>query len=335
LMVYDANETGDKKWRWVVADQLGSPRMNVDKTGTLAGMTRHDYLPFGEEIGAGVGIRSTTTGYTADTVRQKFGSKERDTETGLDYFGFRYHSSMQGRFTSPDRPLVDQWEDDPQSWNLYSYVTNNPLKYVDPYGLWKRLTNSDGREIWIAEEGDTLTSLAKIVGVSTKSLVGFFDGVTNVQIGVGYDVTALQRKTARQMEAEVDAAREREQYLENSLRDMRWKLWQLEHEVRDEEMRRNTREASVPTPTKGFWIARELFRQLVLKVGLGNANKFKAALKNGIVAPTGKSGIKILDAKVGKYTHELKIGGSADRILGYVNEQGVLIFDKLVKGELH
>jgi RHS repeat-associated protein len=41
--------------------------------------------------------------------------KERDAETGLDYFGARYFSGAQGRFSSPDEPLVDQSPDDPQS----------------------------------------------------------------------------------------------------------------------------------------------------------------------------------------------------------------------------
>jgi RHS repeat-associated protein len=60
--------------------------------------------------------------------------KERDAETGLDYFGARYFSGAQGRFTSPDAPLVDQRPEDPQSWNLYSYVRNNPLRFVDRTG---------------------------------------------------------------------------------------------------------------------------------------------------------------------------------------------------------
>lgn len=58
-----------------------------------------------------------------------FTGKERDGETGLDYFGARYLSSAQGRFTSPDLPLYDQSPFDPQSWNLYSYGRNNPLEY--------------------------------------------------------------------------------------------------------------------------------------------------------------------------------------------------------------
>jgi RHS repeat-associated protein len=61
-------------------------------------------------------------------------SKERDIETGLDYFLARYYSSTQGRFTSPDEPLIGQDEPDPQTWNLYSYTSNNPLNRTDEEG---------------------------------------------------------------------------------------------------------------------------------------------------------------------------------------------------------
>jgi RHS repeat-associated protein len=66
--------------------------------------------------------------------RSRCTGKERDNETGLDYFGARYMSAAQGRFTSPDAPLADQHAADPQSWNLYSYVRNNPLRHIDSDG---------------------------------------------------------------------------------------------------------------------------------------------------------------------------------------------------------
>ena len=65
----------------------------------------------------------------------RFTGNERDRETGLDYFGARYLSADQGRFTSPDKPFADQNTADPQSWNLYSYTRNNPLKFVDDDGF--------------------------------------------------------------------------------------------------------------------------------------------------------------------------------------------------------
>ena len=103
-------------------------------------LSRHDYLPFGEEIGAALGNRdqaSGLTGYTAsrtDGPAQKFTGKERDDESQLDYFGARYFSGAGGRFTSADAPFADQGAADPQSWNLYAYTRNNPLKYVDRTG---------------------------------------------------------------------------------------------------------------------------------------------------------------------------------------------------------
>ena len=58
--------------QWLVTDQLGTPRMVFDKTGRLANMKRHDYLPFGEELFAAPNQRSTTQGYSVtDGLREK------------------------------------------------------------------------------------------------------------------------------------------------------------------------------------------------------------------------------------------------------------------------
>ena len=64
----------------------------------------------------------------------EFGGKERDAETGLDNFGARYYGGAQGRFTSPDPKIIPNAVYDPQSWNKYGYIRNNPLRYVDPNG---------------------------------------------------------------------------------------------------------------------------------------------------------------------------------------------------------
>src|SRR5262249_32156827 len=135
---------------WLVNDQLGTPRMVFDQTGSNAGVSRHDYLPFGEELFAGQGLRSTTLGYTAsDNVRQKFTGKERDNETGLDYFLARYYSSTQGRFISVDPQnivfekeqgrnadeqarILQNYLIQAQNWNRYAYTRNNPETYTDP-----------------------------------------------------------------------------------------------------------------------------------------------------------------------------------------------------------
>ena len=68
--------------------------------------------------------------------RLHFTGKERDTESGNDYFGARYYASSMERFLSPDPVFISaQRLMDPQSLNLYSYVRNNPLGLTDDSGL--------------------------------------------------------------------------------------------------------------------------------------------------------------------------------------------------------
>jgi RHS repeat-associated protein len=126
---------GGANLRWLISDQLGTPRMVADRTGSLAGIKRHDYLPFGEELYAGAGGRTAQQGYAGDSVRQQFTGYERDNETGLDYAQARYFSSNHGRFTTPDPLIASGRPALPQSWNRYAYVLNNPLRNVDPTGL--------------------------------------------------------------------------------------------------------------------------------------------------------------------------------------------------------
>lgn len=103
-------------------DALGSVRVITDQAGAV--MERHDYLPFGEEWNP-----------PPSTDPRKFTGKERDAETGLDYFGARYYSGKRAQFTTVDP--VYTWQEnlaDPQRWNRYAYVRNNPLRYTDPDG---------------------------------------------------------------------------------------------------------------------------------------------------------------------------------------------------------
>ena len=122
-------------------DAIGSVRAVTDQSGAL--VRQHTYFPFGEE-------------YLADpTVRApRFGGKERDAETGLDYFGARYYASRTGRFTTVDPGHVGGNIFDPQSWNAYAYARNNPLRFVDPTGTDYRVNVFGGESFWVETDRD-------------------------------------------------------------------------------------------------------------------------------------------------------------------------------------
>jgi RHS repeat-associated protein len=76
---------------------------------------------------------SAVCAFTVCFPRSRTTGKERDAESGNDYFEARYYGSSMGRFMSPD-PMGGHPED-PQTLNKYSYVANNPLIRTDPTGL--------------------------------------------------------------------------------------------------------------------------------------------------------------------------------------------------------
>jgi RHS repeat-associated protein len=119
-------------------DALGTVRAVTNQAGAV--VERHDYLPYGEEWCGTAVCASPTQGQPL-----KFTGKERDAETGLDYFGARYYGSKIGRFTTTDP--VYTWQEnlvDPQRWNRYAYARNNPLRYVDPDGRAVMLAHAAG-----------------------------------------------------------------------------------------------------------------------------------------------------------------------------------------------
>jgi len=111
-----------------LTDWLGSRRVTTDFEGTTSATCLS--LPYGN------GETCTPT-----PTEHLFTGKERDTESGNDYFGARYYASSMGRFMSPDwsakvEPVPYAKLDDPQSLNLYAYMSNNPLGGVDADGHW-------------------------------------------------------------------------------------------------------------------------------------------------------------------------------------------------------
>ncbi len=70
-----------------------------------------------------------------DSYRPDFPGQVRDTETLNDFFNARYFTAPLMRFLSPDPGNAGADPTDPQTWNAYAYVRNNPLAFVDPSGM--------------------------------------------------------------------------------------------------------------------------------------------------------------------------------------------------------
>jgi len=140
---------------YVISDQLGSTRVEVDTrwdpTTNTYPSNYTNYYAFG------------TFANSTDTIDQAFTGKERDTESGNDYFGARYYASSMGRWMSPDWsdaavPIPFANLSDPQTLNLYGYVRNNPLNIIDAYGhgwfrdFWRGLSNATWRPLVMTVE---------------------------------------------------------------------------------------------------------------------------------------------------------------------------------------
>ena len=108
---------------FVHTDHIGSTRLVTGLNQTVA--QNLDYLPFGEHNSTDSGI--STHELTGDV---------RDAESNLDHAQFRQYSSTLGRWMHPDPAgLAAVDPTNPQSWNRYAYVLNNPMALVDPTGL--------------------------------------------------------------------------------------------------------------------------------------------------------------------------------------------------------
>jgi RHS repeat-associated protein len=233
---------------YLTTDHVGSTRLVTDSSGVVK--ARHDYMPFGEEVPSSQGVRGSVSGYAAlDGTRQRFTSKERDVESGLDYFLARYYSSAQGRFTSPDEftggpaelyrfaarasenPTLYADPFAPQSFNKYQYCTNNPLRYVDPDGHQERdrygrtttpappLTAPPDVARFLAERthenliaaGDAIINAAK-GGYRLLSRIGNFINKNNTTDGIrAEDVDGVEPETAKEQAAQPQEGQEGEQ----------------------------------------------------------------------------------------------------------------------------
>jgi len=120
--------------QFVLTDRQGSPRLVTNSDGVV--FSRHDYLPFGEDMAAGIGMRSPTQGYSQpELLRQKYAGMENNNATGMSHTLWRQYDNLSARWTAPDPYGGSMSIATPQSFNRYSYVENDPVNRVDPLGL--------------------------------------------------------------------------------------------------------------------------------------------------------------------------------------------------------
>jgi RHS repeat-associated protein len=123
-------------------DHLGTPRIITNASGALIGQT--DLFPYGE-----------VWSETGTQTKYKFSGKERDAESGNDYFGERYLNNIAGRFLTVD-PVIHL--NDPQSFNAYVYTRNDPVNLIDPDG-------ADSIKFSVNEDGAIVGDNAWLIGV--------------------------------------------------------------------------------------------------------------------------------------------------------------------------
>ena len=162
-------------------DMLGSVRAVTDAAGTV--VECYDYLPFGRMLSSSDNSRSTSchpadpdTAFDSE-VSQKFTGQVRDEETRLDYFKARYMSAPQGRFMSIDPLLASADAALPQSWNRYSYVMNNPMRFVDPTGkAWIPSGSAEEPYTWV----DSCEGLDEMAGCMEAIAIDLHDKENDV-----------------------------------------------------------------------------------------------------------------------------------------------------------
>jgi RHS repeat-associated protein len=176
---------------FVHQDHLESASLLTNLTGGVVDCNA--FYPFGEQ--------DSSTCTSSNITTHKFTGKERDAESGLDYFLARHYTSTAGRFMSPDRhnPMLTRHNledgglpfqatqalfygflENPQNWNQYAYVRNNPLKLVDPTGAWP--WSGDGHHLFgQAAIGKTIDNpIAKDFIAKIKT------GAPNIAPNIGY-----------------------------------------------------------------------------------------------------------------------------------------------------
>ncbi len=139
--------------------------------------------------------------------------QERDPESGLDYFVARYYASNLGRFLQPDFASYSN-PHNPQSWNLYGYTLNNPLRFIVPTGhivtcikkndqcleeIKNAIPNEEARELITLNDDSEVTiahteTFVELGGENARRLVQLVESSTNILVVYEKIVSAQRRR---------------------------------------------------------------------------------------------------------------------------------------------
>ncbi len=163
---------------YYIKDHLGSIRAVLNDNNDL--VEAIDYDPWGH----------IARYWTTSPTKYKFTGKERDNETGYDYFGARYYDARIGRWGQEDL-LINKYP----AFSPYCYSLNSPILLKDPDGRWIPEYDENTNKITVRpEEGDDLQSLVSQIGISSEKFVQdqMALGINNFEINIGetvFDIT--------------------------------------------------------------------------------------------------------------------------------------------------
>jgi RHS repeat-associated protein len=133
-------------------DHLGTPQVLTDESQTV--VWKATYAPFGQA--------NITVGTVENNFR--FPGQYYDQETGLHYNYFRYYDPTTGRYVTPDPIGLEG------GINLFTYVANNPVNWIDPFGR--------DVKIKIVRDIFTINSITGTITVTSDRIPDTFTGYT-------------------------------------------------------------------------------------------------------------------------------------------------------------
>ncbi|PHR01351.1 MAG: hypothetical protein COB29_14745, partial [Sulfitobacter sp.] len=163
LMMQDITNGGSRIY--FHQDALGSVAALSDETGTV--LDTYIYGPYGETA-------------NASGSPYRFTGRRLDAETGLYYYRARYYSPAQGRFLSPD-PIGYG-----DGMNVYAYVGNDPINFVDPSGLFAESAMNVGSQTWNFAKNNPMDTLhSALDGAGLAPGVGIIPDLASFAVYAG------------------------------------------------------------------------------------------------------------------------------------------------------